>query len=105
MTDTIFKTLLKLLVFILPETLRKYPPAFVNFRQALNDYKIPGSKHIIKGGEQIMIANGAIHYDQQYWKNPQLFDPDRFNAEEIGKRPTFTFMPFGEGPRNCIGMR
>ena len=74
-------------------------------RQALNDYPITGSKHVIRKGEQIMIPNDAIQNDEQYWKNPKQFDPDRFTAEEVAKRPNFSFIPFGEGPRNCIGMR
>lgn len=77
----------------------------MTFRQALEDYKIPGSKHVIRKGEQIMIPNGIIQRDERYWKDPDTFDPDRFTAEEIAKRPNFSFVPFGEGPRNCIGMR
>jgi cytochrome P450 family 6 len=47
----------------------------------------------------------GIHYDERYWKSPNAFDSDHFTAEEIAKRPSFTFMPFGEGPRNCMGLR
>lgn len=74
-------------------------------RQALNEYHIPGSKHVIKQGEKVMIATGAISYDEEYWENPKEFNPDRFTNEEIAKRPSFSFMPFGEGPKNCIGIR
>lgn len=52
-----------------------------------------------------MIPNIGIHYDERYWKNPEDFNPDRFSAEESAKRPNLAFMPFGEGPRNCIGRR
>lgn len=52
-----------------------------------------------------MIPNICIHYDDRYWKNPQEFNPDRFTPEETASRPNLAFMPFGEGPRNCIGMR
>jgi cytochrome P450 family 6 len=82
-----------------------FPPAFTTVRQAIADYKIPDSKHVIKAGTQVMIPNIAIHYDERYWKNPQEFNPDRFTAEESAERPNMAFMPFGEGPRNCIGMR
>lgn len=74
-------------------------------RQCLSDYKIPNSKHVIEKGTQIMIPTFGFNYDEKYWKNPQAFDPDRFTAEEVAKRPSMVFMPFGEGPRNCIGMR
>ena len=82
-----------------------YPPAFITLRQALNDFKIPGSKHVIEKGQMIWIPNMCIHRDERYWKNPERFDPERFTAEEIAKRPNLSYMPFGEGPRNCIGMR
>ncbi|CRL05217.1 CLUMA_CG018035, isoform A [Clunio marinus] len=87
------------------ETLRMYSPGFVTLRQPNQDFHIPNSKHVIKKGTQVLIPNLAIHYDSRYWKDPDTFDPDRFTNEEIAKRPTGTFMPFGEGPKNCIGMR
>lgn len=82
-----------------------HPPAPVIFRRALDDYKVPNSKHVIEKGSQVMIPTIGIHYDDKYWKNPEKFDPERFTAEEVAKRPNLSFMPFGEGPRNCIGMR
>lgn len=82
-----------------------FSPGFVTVREAIDDYKIPGSKHVIKKGTREMIPNIAINYDDRFWKNPNEFDPDRFSPEEIAKRPNLAFMPFGEGPRNCIGMR
>lgn len=69
------------------------------------DYKIPDSRHTIKKGTRLIIPNLSIHYDERYWKDPEVFDPQRFTAEEIAKRPNQCYMPFGEGPRNCIGMR
>lgn len=74
-------------------------------RTASDDYKIPNTKIVIKKGLQVMIPQISIHNDERYWKNPKQFDPDRFTAEEIAKRPNLAFSPFGEGPRNCIGMR
>jgi cytochrome P450 family 6 len=82
-----------------------YPPAFVTARKALKDYQIPGSKHLIKKDCQVVIPLTGLHNDERYWKDPRKFDPDRFNAEETSTRPSFAFLPFGEGPRNCIGMR
>lgn len=87
------------------ETLRKYPPALASLRVALHDYKIPESKHVIKKGVQIMIPSIAMHHDDRYWKNPDDFYPEHFSSEETAARPSMAFIPFGEGPRNCIGMR
>lgn len=94
-----------IIIILCSESLRMYPAGFSGFRQAVHDYKIPNSKHVIKKGTQILIPNVGFHYDERYWKNPYKFNPDRFTPEEILKRPNFTFMPFGEGPRNCVGMR
>ena len=74
-------------------------------RTCLNDYKIPGTDKIIEKGVQIIIPAMALHNDEAYYKEPNKFDPDRFNEENsegknIGNRP---FFPFGEGQRNCIG--
>lgn len=82
-----------------------YPPAGLTFRSALVNYKVPDSKHVIKKGTQVLIPNIMFHYDDRYWKNPSKFNPERFTADEIAKRPNGAYSPFGEGPRNCIGMR
>ena len=82
-----------------------YPAAPVTVRKAANDYEIPGTKMVIEKGRTIFIPNMGIHYDDRYWKDPKVFDPERFTPEESAKRPNLAFMPFGEGPRNCIGMR
>lgn len=84
------------------ETLRKYPPlAFLN-RKTQNDYNIPGTKDVIEKGTSIIIPILAIQRDPQYYPNPEKFDPDRFDAKN---RDAMTWLPFGDGPRNCIGLR
>ena len=53
----------------------------------------------------VIIPIYTLHHDEKYWKDPEEFNPDRFlpgNKESIDP---FTYMPFGQGPRNCIGMR
>lgn len=74
-------------------------------RIAVADYKVPGSDVIIKKGQQIVISPYAIQNDPDYYENPEVFDPDRFLPDEVKKRNQFAYLPFGEGPRICIGLR
>lgn len=52
-----------------------------------------------------MIPADAIHHDSSIYPEPETFNPERFNFNEIKKRHPLTWLPFGGGPRNCIGMR
>lgn len=88
---------------VVSETLRKYPPLGFLDRVAIQDYKVPNSDLIIEKGTPIMISMTGMHYDPQYFPNPDKFDPERFN--EVNKRniPSYVYFPFGEGPHVCIG--
>jgi len=86
------------------ETLRKYPPLITLFREATQDYKVPDDTLVIEKGTKILIPAYAIHHDYRYYPDPETFDPERFSPEEKAKRPNGTYMPFGDGPRLCIGM-
>lgn len=50
-----------------------------------------------------MIPAHELHYDSEFYPDPQKFDPDRFSTENMKTRNAFSWLPFGEGPRVCIG--
>lgn len=85
--------------------MRKFPSGDGNLRIADRDYKIPNSNHTIEKGILTLVPVFAIHRDPNIYPNPEVFDPERFSEENIAKRHPFTFLPFGEGPRICIGLR
>lgn len=93
----------RLLIFIL-ETLRKYPPGFILSRVCTKDYKVPDSDLVINKGTPIIIPAYGLHMDGRYWPDPDKFDPDRFTEDQKSTRHNYTYLPFGEGPRVCIGM-
>lgn len=89
------------------ETLRKYPSLPALNRICTKDYQIPGSNCIIEKGTSVMIPSFSLHRDPKYYPNPMKFDPNRFLAANTANK-TFIdmpYMPFGDGPRNCIGLR
>lgn len=72
-------------------------------RICTKDYKIDNTNIIIKKGTRVIIPILGLHSDPKYFPNPEIFDPERFSDEETVKRIPYTYMPFGEGPRHCIG--
>ncbi|XP_075217524.1 cytochrome P450 6A1-like [Lycorma delicatula] len=89
---------------VVSETLRKYPPVPTLQRQCLKDYTLPDGK-IIKKGTLVVISVIGMHLDPKLFPNPEEFDPERFSKENIHKIQPYSYLPFGEGPRICIGMR
>uniref|UniRef100_T1J343 Cytochrome P450 n=1 Tax=Strigamia maritima TaxID=126957 RepID=T1J343_STRMM len=95
---------MQFLEMVVAETLRKYPPAVRTDRVCVEDeYNLDGI--IMKKGIEVGIPIYAIHHNPEFYSNPQIFDPERFSAENKAKRNPFTYLPFGAGPRNCIAMR
>nr|CAD7602486.1 unnamed protein product [Timema genevievae] len=87
------------------ETLRMYPVGGTVFRTCTSSYMIPGTKTLIEKGMQMVIPVYALHHDPKYYPNPEKFDPERFNEQNKASRPRYCYLPFGEGPRMCLGMR
>lgn len=90
---------------IFQETLRKYPVVpFLN-RELISDYTFENSKITIPKGLKIWIPVYGIHHDPDIYPNPEKFDPERFSEDKIKERHSMHYLPFGHGPRNCIGSR
>ncbi|KAG8267662.1 hypothetical protein J6590_108599 [Homalodisca vitripennis] len=68
-------------------------------------YQFPGTDLVIEKGVRVNIPTYAIHHDPDIYPDPYKFDPDRFSEENSKDRHHYAFLPFGEGPRICIGMR
>lgn len=86
---------------VFEEALRLYPPAWIITRKALNKDEIGGE--IIKPGSLIVISPYTIHRHPDFWDSPERFQPERFASENPADRPRFAYIPFGGGPRLCIG--
>lgn len=72
----------------------------------MKDYAVMrsnGKTVIIPKGANIAISAEAVQKDEQYFANPLNFDPERFSVENKGKISPYSYLPFGVGPRNCIG--
>lgn len=90
---------------IVRETLRKWPPSVSVQREAADDYEVPNTKFVIEKGCAIMIPVYGIHHDESIYPEPENFDPTRFDADKVEERHPFAFLPFGDGPRACPGIR
>lgn len=85
------------------ETLRKYPALTVINRKVTKTYKVPNTDVVLDEGTLLFIPVYSLQHDPNYYPDPEKFDPDRFSEERKQTMTHFTYMPFGEGPRNCIG--
>jgi cytochrome P450 len=86
---------------VIHEALRLYPPFWMIDRMAVADDRV-GDTVIPRGSTVIVYVYGA-HHAPRYWRDPETFNPERFTREEMKQRTPFTFLPFGGGPRICIG--
>jgi cytochrome P450 len=87
---------------VIEEAMRVYPPApGISIRQAKEADEVCGFK--VWPGLQILISPWILHRHRRLWDEPERFDPTRFSKEASDKRPRFAYLPFGGGPRVCIG--
>jgi cytochrome P450 len=94
---------LPLLRRILEESMRLYPPVPRLDREAIGPDRIDG--HDIAPGTIVSVWPWLLHRHKSLWDDPDAFDPDRFAPEARAGRHRFQYLPFGGGPRSCVGMR
>ncbi|XP_017777293.1 PREDICTED: uncharacterized protein LOC108563195 [Nicrophorus vespilloides] len=98
---------MKYLDMVVSETLRKWPPGPITDRQCTKDITISGNgkSYKVKEGENISIPIIGLQRDEKYFPEPEKFNPERFSDENKSNIIPYTYMPFGLGPRACIGSR
>ena len=87
---------------VVKESMRLYPPVPIMTRQVVEDTKLGG--HDLPVGASVMMSIYANHRHRKRWERPHEFDPTRFAPAAEAKIPRYQYMPFGAGPRICIGM-
>ncbi len=86
---------------VFEEALRLYPPAWILGRRAIRDDVIGGQA--IPAGSVVAICPYLLHRHEDFWDDPDRFDPARFATARAAARSPFSYLPFGGGPRMCIG--
>uniref|UniRef100_A0A8C2MMC5 Cytochrome P450 3A n=1 Tax=Cricetulus griseus TaxID=10029 RepID=A0A8C2MMC5_CRIGR len=93
----------KYLDMVLNKTLRLYPVSSRLERVCKQDVEMDGA--FVPKGSVVNVPVYALHHDPQYWPEPEEFRPERFSKENKGSIDPYVYLPFGNGPKNCIGMR
>ncbi|XP_042902355.1 cytochrome P450 3A11-like isoform X2 [Parasteatoda tepidariorum] len=96
---------IKIIDDIISETLRLYPPFPTIERIAAADYELGNTGIKIPKGMTIEIPVYSMNRDPENFSDPERFDPDRFSPDQRTEQIPYSYLPFGAGPRNCIGMR
>ena len=101
---------LKYMDMVVSEVLRKWPPAILTDREINKKFTIQPKKPdektlVLEEGMNCWIPIFAIHRDEKFYPDPEKFDPERFNEENKATINPSVYLPFGAGPRNCIGSR
>ena len=86
---------------VIQEAMRLYPPVWLVSRfcraaETIGGYEIPA-------GSLVIVSPYLMHRHREFWEAPEIFDPERFRPEACANRPAFTYLPFGAGPRQCVG--
>ena len=86
---------------VVKESMRLYPPVYAFGREAMRDIEIGG--YALPKGTTVFMSQWVIHRDPRFYEDPEAFRPERWTAEAERRLPKFAYLPFGGGPRLCIG--
>jgi cytochrome P450 len=86
---------------VVDEALRLYPPGWLLSRRTIGPDTLSGFE--VPPGTDVLLCPYLLHRHPRYWKEPDAFRPERFDAAHEAERPRFAYMPFAAGPRHCIG--
>jgi cytochrome P450 len=86
---------------VVDEALRLYPPGWMLSRRTIAPDVLSGYE--VPAGTDVLVSPYLLHRHPRYWKEPDAFRPERFDAAHESERPRFAYMPFAAGPRHCIG--
>ena len=86
---------------VIQEAIRLYPPAPLIMRAARRDMQLGNEE--VRAGASLRLPVYAVHRHEAFWHRPDAFDPSRFEPEAVKARERYTYLPFGAGPRTCIG--
>jgi cytochrome P450 len=86
---------------VLEEVMRLYPPVWMLSRLAQEDDEVGG--YPVPAGADVLICPYTLHRHPEFWDAPERFDPDRFDPDRAMSRPRYAYIPFGAGPRFCVG--
>ncbi|XP_068898640.1 cytochrome P450 6k1-like isoform X2 [Tenebrio molitor] len=96
---------IKYLDMVLSEVLRKYPLTALINRQPSENYTFEETGFTLEKHITVIIPITGLHFDPEHFPDPEKFDPERFSDENKRNIKSYTYLPFGEGPRSCIGQR
>ena len=88
---------------IVSEVLRLYPPVWLLPRQAIEADRL--GQHVIPANSDALVCVYTIHRHPQFWEDAERFDPERFGPDKAAERVAHSYLPFGAGPRTCLGSR
>lgn len=92
---------LRYTTMVIEEAMRLYPPVWMLPRRAVGD-DVVGGYHV-PAGSDVLVSPYTLHRHPAFWEDPDRFDPDRFDPDRLANRPRYAYIPFGAGPRFCIG--